>query len=64
MKASKIIPLLSVVALALGVVLWLMLPLPEDASAFASTTNIVFTARVPPLVPVPGKPRNPGCALS
>jgi hypothetical protein len=55
MRSPKITPLLFIAIVAMTVTLCLILPLPEDASAFAGTTNVVFTARVKPLVPVGGK---------
>jgi hypothetical protein len=52
-KSTKIISVVSIAAVA--VVLWLTLPLPEDAGAFANTTNVVFTVKLRPLLPIEGR---------
>ena len=44
-----------IAAVAVAVVLWLILPLPEDAGAFAGTTNVVFTVKLQPLVAIAGR---------
>jgi hypothetical protein len=54
MRTTNIIWMLVIGALAVAVVLWLIPFFPADASAFASTTNVVFMARLPPLVAVAG----------
>jgi hypothetical protein len=45
MSRTKVIPFVFIAALAAVILLTLAKRIPEDASAFASTTNIVFTER-------------------
>ena len=53
MNPAKIIAFLVILAGSISFIFWLTLPLAENASAFAGTTNIVFKARQHPR---PGEP--------